>query len=148
MDNNNLNEQHDFAQESRFNVKQFNKQFETQKDNNKEIREQEEKEKLDKLNETIATKPLLLNNVQDVLLGIKNSWFNVLDALLYQKFTGSTLFKNNEMFYIGITFVMIGLILFIFDFLSDEKNSSSKMFESYTSSNEINRPKKNYMCSK
>ena len=49
--------------------------------------------------------------------GIKHTWSNLLNDVLDHKFETNTFTKEHRLFYIGITFVIIVLIMCLYDTL-------------------------------
>lgn len=64
---------------------------------------------------TIHTK----KTIADILIEMKNSWFNLIGDLLEQKFEIETFVRNDRLFYIGMTLIILSIILLFFDQFSD-----------------------------
>lgn len=103
-----------------FDVQDFNKKFNEDKAKRKEESKQRELDKLAELNKPVREKRLLEMNFADILIGIKDSWFGILDDLLQQKYTFDTFTKHNRLFFVGLTLILIGLIVFVYNFLVDD----------------------------
>lgn len=103
-----------------FDNKKFNKAFNTTKDlineNNKEI----DNYNLQNLNRVTISKPLYDYTIIEIFIGIKDSWFDLFDDLMTQKFSYDILTKNFRSFFIGLTCVIVGIILYLFNFFNDE----------------------------
>lgn len=120
----------------KFDVQEFNKQFELDKEQRKLIAQEKDLQKLRQLNETIVEKKLYENTVSDIIIGIKNSWFNLLDDLLEQKFSISIFTRENRLFYIGITLIIMGLLIYLYNFFLEDGNeyeqkNTEKIIEKY-----------------
>ncbi|ARF09247.1 hypothetical protein Catovirus_2_196 [Catovirus CTV1] len=112
----------------------FNKKFEQEKELVKQLNNQKEKDRLDKLNNAnnIQPKSLYELSVIDILIGIKDSWFEMIDELLQGKFDVITFTKNNRLFYIGITIIVIVLMLYMYGlFTESQSNSNEKIVKIY-----------------
>ena len=117
----------------RFNVKEFNVGFEQARDITKaKIREQE-KEKLEELGNVTYQKKITEMSVGEILVGIKNSWFDLVDDLLQKKYTYDTFTKNNRMFFFGLTIIIIIVIIYLYDLFTNsvEPNKKTKTVEVY-----------------
>lgn len=117
----------------RFDISKFNREFETSKESNKLIVKLKENERLDRINKKDnELKPYQLP-VSDILINIKDTWFNILDDLLQGKIMISILTDNNRLFYIGLTIIIVIIILYLYDIImADSKtdnNASQKLIE-------------------
>lgn len=135
MSNNNPTSE--FSTDGKFDINKFNSSFDKSKDDNKLINKEHDNEVLQKLNSFTDSKPLYKNTISEIIIGIKNTWFYLLDDLLEQKFTFDTFTKENRLFYVGITLVCIAVILYFYNFFtSDDENvpiqkSNDKIIEKY-----------------
>jgi hypothetical protein len=112
--------QSEYTTNNKFDVVKFNTGFDTYKDKQKNINNILEKQRLDKLNNQYNYKKNLLDNsLIDILIGIKDSWFYLLDDLLQQKFSFDIFFKESRGFYIGITLFFIAIFMYLFTFLNE-----------------------------
>lgn len=107
-----------------FDVQDFNKKFNEDKAKRKEESKQRELDKLAELNKPVREKRLLEMNFADILIGIKDSWFGILDDLLQQKCTFDTFTKHNRLFFVGLTLMLIGSIVFMYDLLVDDSEDT------------------------
>jgi hypothetical protein len=110
----------------RFDLGQFNKIF----DRNKEIATESQKiSDLNKLNalsqETVRTSLYDLSLFQ-IIINTKNAWFNILDDLLDQKFESETFTKANRLFYIGLTIVFFAVILYLYATIMADDSGQKK----------------------
>lgn len=117
--------QSEYTTNGKFDVAKFNTGFDTYIDKQKNINKTLEKQRLNKLNEQqIDKKNLLDNSLMDVLIGIKDSWFNLLDDLLQQKFSFDVFLKDSRGFYIGITLFFIAIFMYLFSFFNDDDDEN------------------------
>ena len=56
----------------------------------------------------------------EIIIGIKDTWFGILDDLLLQRFTFDTFTKDSRLFFIGITLVIFGIVFYVYGYLVDE----------------------------
>jgi hypothetical protein len=126
----------------------FNKNFEAEKDKQKIINQFIDAEKLKLLNEQKEKKTLWQYNINEILIGLKDAWFDILDDLLQQNFNINIFTKEYRLFYIGLTFLIIGCIMYIYDLL---ENDDVKVVESEPKIIKhiyINRSHKLHKCNK
>jgi|SaaInlStandDraft_6_1057023.scaffolds.fasta_scaffold12354_5 hypothetical protein len=121
----------DFNTDGEFDLGKFNDGFDKSKQIKQNIDKEQNEYRLKMMNSDISSKSLYKSNVSEIIIGLKDAWFYLLDDLLQQKFTSDTLFKDNRLFYIGLTFVIIALILYIHAYFSsnvktDKCNNASK----------------------
>ncbi len=70
----------------------------------------------------ISEKPFYKMNILEILIEMKNTWFQILDELIAGNFSMSILVKNNRMFYVGLTILIFAIILFIYDYAIDSSD--------------------------
>ena len=127
----------EFTTGGKFDINKFNNSFETTKEQKKLINKEHDNELLQKLNNNVDNKPLYKNTMSEIIIGIKNSWFYLLDDLIEQKFSIDTFTKDNRLFYIGITLIIIAIILYFYNvFTTDDDDiatskNDSKIIEKY-----------------
>lgn len=99
-----------------FNI-DFNKNFEKEKELNKRLIKQKEQNRIKELNKKTQNKPKSIYelSILDILINIKDAWFELIDDLLQGNYKISDITKNNKLFYIGLT--IIGIVLLIFFYL-------------------------------
>jgi hypothetical protein len=111
----------------RFDIDKFNKEFVQYQESNKKEKEEKEKEKIAKLNENIIIpKKLYELSLYDILVGIKDTWFGILDDSLNFQFNIETFTKNNRLFFVGCTFLIIAILVFCYNIMFDEKKEKKK----------------------
>ena len=74
---------------------------------------------------TPPTKKLHQLNIKEITIGVKDSWFELLDDVLQLKFQLDTLTKNNRMFFLGISFIIVMIIIYTYDIISHGGDDSS-----------------------
>lgn len=52
-------------------------------------------------------------SIYQIAVNIKDTWFELLDQILNREFNFSIFYENNGLFYIGLTLLIIGLLLYI-----------------------------------
>lgn len=110
----------------KFNLKQFNADFEEDLKKKNEDRAKKEEVELDKLNAVIVAKPVIEMNIAELLIGIKDTWFGLMDDLLLLKFNIDTFTKNNRLFFIGITIVLIVIFMYTIHYLDNIGENGNK----------------------
>lgn len=102
----------------------FNNAFEEQKAKTRKLEGELIKNKLDIMNDTGNTKKKIYDmSVLDVLIGIKDTWFNLIDDLLNKNISMSTFTRDNNLFYLGITIMIITLVIYIYNTLFNRDTS-------------------------
>lgn len=72
--------------------------------------------------ESLKRKPFYKLNLLEMVIELKNTWFAILDELLAGNFSMSILIKNNRLFYVGLTILIISIILYIYDYAIDNND--------------------------
>ena len=67
-------------------------------------------------------KPFYKLNLLEMVIELKNTWFSILDELLAGNFNMSILIKDNRLFYVGLTILIIAIILYIYDYAIDNND--------------------------
>jgi len=112
---------------NKFDIKTFNKGFEDYMKQQTEIKHQQEIERLKQLNETKYEKKITEMTWNEIMVEWKTSIIGVLDDALHFRFTPSVLFRENRLFFIGITLLILAIIfytmvlLFGMDYRPNEK---------------------------
>lgn len=110
-----------------FNI-DFNKNFEKEKELTIQLNKQKEKDRIDKLNQESQNKPKSIYelSVTEILINLKDTWFELIDDLLQGKFNINTFTKNSRLFYIGITLIVIVMLLYLYSlFTHDAQNTEN-----------------------
>tara|TARA_B110000908_G_C10164162_1_gene407511 strand:- start:105 stop:623 length:519 start_codon:yes stop_codon:yes gene_type:complete len=99
-------------------------------DNNKKIvKEHQRLKDLEKLNELSQKKKhisLYDQNIYQILVNTKDTWFNLLDDLLDRQYQPSTFYKDNRLFYIGITIMFFSIVLYLYAVIVDDNKCVCK----------------------
>lgn len=128
--NSSNNDPNKFTTNGKFDIGKFNDAFDQQKADQKEATKNNDEYKLRLLNSDVAPKSLYESTVSDILYGVKNTWFFLLDDLLQQKFTIYTFTRDNRLFFIGITLIVIALIVYLYNYFSEDEDDNDD-FEKY-----------------
>ena len=95
---------------------EFNKEFEEYKkimtEKNKEIDKR-------KLKDIVKTSNFHNITIQDILIGIKDTWFGIFDDIIHKNISFNIITKNNRLLFIGISIIILSLILFVLTELTD-----------------------------
>ena len=109
-----------------FDLGKFNIVF----DNNKKIvKEHQRLKDLEKLNELSQKKKhisLYDQNIYQILVNTKDTWFNLLDDLLDRQYHPETFYKDNRLFYIGITIMFFSIVLYLYAVIVDDNKCVCK----------------------
>lgn len=103
----------------RFEVDRFNRDFEQYAERRREVMDKKIKEKLDELNQPEPEPPIYDLPVGDILINTKDGLFNMLDDLLQFNFSWETFTKDNRLFFIGLTLVLIALFVYVYSMFVD-----------------------------
>lgn len=103
----------------------FNTEFE-RKVIDKPILKCMDKNDLDKRNILLTEKSITDLTVAEILIGIKDTWFGMTDDLIHLRISRETATKNNRLFFIGLTLVIIILLLFLYEYLIEGDDSKTK----------------------
>jgi hypothetical protein len=109
----------------------FNKVFNINRDVTKQNNLLRDIEFLDSLAEKEEKISLYDMNIWNIMVNTKNAWFGLLDDLLDQRFTLDTLLKDNRLFYIGLTIMVIASIMYLYVIMLSEEPSPVIMVPSY-----------------
>lgn len=118
-----------------FDLGKFNIVFEREKEKAKESQRINDLNKLNNLSSEQQKVSLYNLSLFQIIVNIKNSWFNLLDDLLDQRFELETFTKDNRMFYIGLTIVFIAVILYLYIMMLYDTDENIK--ETKTSSSDV-----------
>lgn len=130
---------------NKFDIGKFNDSFEEQKNTKIQINNKIDEHKLQMMGTQLEEKTIMQSTVSDLLIGIKNTWFYLIDDLLQQRFNVNTFTKENRLFFIGLTIVIIAMILHLYDYLSsDENNDNYDNYDNYDNHNYNNHNYNNH----
>jgi len=102
----------------------FNREFVFKKKEIARENKVKSQEKLDRLTEAanIEEKSLYNLSIVEFLIGIKNTWFEILDDILAGNFSMSIITAKNRLFFIGLTIVLMAMILYIYNYFTNEED--------------------------
>ncbi len=98
----------------KFDLGKFNKVFDENKEMTKEYQADVDLARLNKLSSQEIKISLYDLSILQILVNTKNTWFDLLDDLLEQKFEMATITKENRLFYIGLTILVFSIILYLY----------------------------------
>jgi len=114
--------------DNKFNAQAFNKGFEEQKAQNKELTNQRIESKMDELNQPSKQKKLYELSMSEIIIKIKDSWFDLLDDIINNTFGIDSLTKDYRLFYLGITVFFFGCIFYIYNMLLSDNTTNNKTY--------------------
>lgn len=124
--------------EKNFDLDKFNKEFVFKKERAAIENKIKSQEKINRLTEAanIPKKSLYNLSIGELVIGIKDTWFGILDDFLAKKIELNTIIKNNRLFFIGLTVVIITTMIYLYNFFlenEDEKKQepTSKIIEKH-----------------
>lgn len=104
---------------TKFNSKLFNDKYKSYIDDVKK-RNQDVKNLIDtdniNINNEIKYKPFYQLNLLEITLELKNTLFAILDDILLGNMSLDIILKENRLFYVGLTILIIAIILYIYDY--------------------------------
>jgi hypothetical protein len=115
--------------DTNFDIMQFNQVFEEAKQEQNKVSRERESERLARLNREVPRKPLNELSTGEILIGVKDAWFGIIDDLLQAKFTMSTLTKENRIFFIGLTLIIIVIIMYLYNLFVEPVHPMPKNIE-------------------
>ncbi len=68
-------------------------------------------------------KPFYKLNLLEMAIELKNTWFGILDDILAGNITLDIILKDNRLFYVGFTILIIAIILYIYDYAINPNDS-------------------------
>ncbi len=118
----------DFTTNGEFDLGKFNDSFDKSKEEQKQITKINDTAKLNSLNQTISKKSLFQLSTGEMLIGIKDTWFGIIDDIIHLNFytnqgkqsLTSIFIKDDRMFYIGLTLLIIALGLYLYNYFDEE----------------------------
>jgi hypothetical protein len=114
-----------------FDITSFNTAFDEQK---KQAKEQTIKIDTDLVK--YGTKKIYDMSILDIIIGIKDTWFNLIDNVLNKNVSVQTFTKDDRLFYFGITILFITISIYIFGIMFnkdvvDKQNNIQKVYHIY-----------------
>jgi hypothetical protein len=115
--------------DDKFDLRQFNKDFVKKKEQSKYENIIKSQKKLDLLTAqaNVEHKAIYNQSIWEILVGIKNTWFDILDDILAKKISSQLFTKDNRLFYIGLTIIIIALLLYLYNFFIDNEDSDKQI---------------------
>jgi hypothetical protein len=120
----------------KFDLKQFNVQFDTFKQKVVANNIVTDEQALQKFNSqaNITKTPIYMQTPQAIIFNVKQTWFDIIDDILKYGFSFDLVFSYDRMFYVGMTFVFFALVLYalfiLFD-VEDEKHEQKIIEKHY-----------------
>jgi len=113
------------SKNGQFDIAEFNADWETSAQDNKKANLSKDAQKLAALDASAnsARNPLYNQSVMGLLIGIKNCWFGIIDDVLAKKFT-HILTKQNRLFFLGLTIIIITVMIYLYNFFLDDDSSA------------------------
>lgn len=96
-----------------FDVNKFNKDFEASLEKAKEDENQREIAKLQSMNKIIYKKKISEMSLRELITEWKDSLLGILNDLLHLRLRSSELFKDNRLFFLGITILFSVLMFYL-----------------------------------
>jgi len=122
-----INDPNSIIQGEIFNVNDFNKAYEIVKKQRKTMMQNNDISYLNQLTEKENIKHVRIydQTIYNIIINIKNTINDILNDLIIDivhiRFNSRIFFKDDRMFYLGIIFIIIGILLYVFDILFDKK---------------------------
>lgn len=76
-------------------------------------------------------KPIHEQSIIDIFIGIKNTWFHILDDVLSGDITWDMFTKENRLFYIGLTIIIVAILLYIYNYFTEEYGENRVTIEKH-----------------
>jgi hypothetical protein len=121
-----INDPNSIIQGGLFNINDFNKAYNIMKENKKKIIQNTDITYLNQLNEQENVKHTYIynQNIYEILINLKNTINNILNDLfidlVHLRFNIHIFFKDDRIFYVGLIFIIVGLIVYLFNLLFEK----------------------------
>ena len=69
---------------------------------------------------TTKYKPFYKLSMFEILINMKNTWFEIMDDITRTRVDSQILTKNNRLFYVGLTLLILAIIMFMYDYSQEE----------------------------
>ncbi len=102
---------------NKFDIDKFNLEFDQYRARRKTEMEEKKEAVLSELNKPKEVIPIYNEPLGQVLVRTKDVIFGTLDDVLQRKFESKTFTKDNRLFYIGLLFLFVGAIIFLYHIL-------------------------------
>lgn len=118
-----------------FDVATFNKEFEAYKISKEEEKHKKEMEDLKKLNKEIKVRKLSEMSMNELIIEWKNSMIGIMNDLLNGRWSLTTIFSGNRLFFAGVTLILITVLFYfirwIFHWNINDKENVNKTINEY-----------------
>lgn len=115
----------DGSTKKKFDTQNFNASFERAKEARKKKEAIQMQIKLDELNKPPPLKMVHEYSIGEIVIGIKDTWFELLDDMLQYEISLELFTKKNRLYFIGMTILIIVGFLFIFNLLFGEEKKKT-----------------------
>jgi hypothetical protein len=105
----------------KFDIDKFNQNFLQYKQKRKKEMTHKMADKLKKINKPKNIIPIYDKSIGQIIIDTKDSIFEIIDDLLLLKVNLNTFTRNNRLFYIGIIFIFISFLIFIYNSIISEE---------------------------
>jgi len=113
-----------------FDINKFDRFYEQYREKRKREMKKKMIKKLAELNIPEEKIPIYNESIGSILTNMKDSLFQLMDDILQHKFTINTFTKNNRLFYLGLIFVIVACIMYLYSmFGSESKKYQPPKFE-------------------
>lgn len=102
----------------RFEIDRFNRDFDQYKERRKKAMEKKMGERLAELNKPDREAAVYNQPIGTIMIKTKDALFGILDDLLQFNFSKEVIIKENRLFFIGITILIVSFILYFYDILT------------------------------
>jgi hypothetical protein len=110
----------------KFNIKLFNENYDKYKEKRRKLTAELEQSKLDKINKGPDKKQLHELTAPEIVTGIKDSLFAVLDDILQLKVTRDTFLIQNRMFFLGLFIIIVIILSYVLNSLFPETSPDNQ----------------------
>jgi hypothetical protein len=117
---------------NRFDIAAFNKDFEDYAKQRYELQKQQEIQRLKELNETIYEKKISEMTWKEIMSEWKLSLIGFLDDMINFRLSPHSLFRENRLFFIGITLLLFAIIFYLFVLIFGLNYSSNEKTFKFT----------------
>jgi len=128
MINKYLDDPNSIIQGGLFNANDFNKAYEVMKEHKKTITQEYDITYLNQLNqkenENIKHKEIYNQSIYEIMINLKNTINDIFSDIFHFQFT-NIFVKDGRLFYIGLIFIIIGLLLYLFHLLFNKDETIS-----------------------
>lgn len=115
------NDANKYETNGKFDPQKFNTGFEDYITQQNEINSKKDIEKLNKMNKTTEDKSLINYTFFELLVGIKDTWFDILDDLLSFNINMNILIQGKRIFFIGLTLFLVFTSWYLLDMLLEDE---------------------------